>query len=138
MIFFSKHGLEEDNNMNNIDNYSFMSNPYLEDSESDNPQKCCPNKFRTDMALLPFYMIDYSTALNSGLLEDHFLDKKNEIENLEEFDNVSNFFEKPKQNENDNVVIPIEENNNHKNKIKKPLGRPSKNSLYRKTFFKNS
>jgi hypothetical protein len=136
MIFFSKHSLEEDNDMNNIDNYSYLSNPCLEDenSENDYPQKFTFNKYRTDAPLLPMSMMDYSTALQSNkIFEDIFQDKKEEIENLNDFNNMDNFIQKQEQpKENINVINPIQNNNNPKVSKKNKLGRPSKeNASYK-------
>ena len=137
MIFFPKLSLEEDNDINNIENYSYMSNPCLdeENSENDYPQKFTFNKYRTDDSFPPINMMDYSTALQSNkIIEDIFQDKKEEIEKLNEFNIMDNFIQKQEPKEKIDVIIPIMENNNNNIKVvkKKILGRPSKeNTSYK-------
>ena len=138
MIFFPKLSLEEDNDINNIENYYYMSNPCLEeeDSENDYPQKFTFNKYRTDDSFPPINMMDYSTALQSNkIFEDIFQDKKEKIEKLNEFNNMNNFIQKQEPKEKIDVIIPIMENNNNNNtKVlkKKKLGRtPKENASYK-------
>ena len=122
MIFFPKLSLEEDNDINNIENYYYMSNPCLEeeDSENDYPQKFTFNKYRTDDSFPPINMMDYSTALQSNkIFEDIFQDKKEKIEKLNEFNNMNNFIQKQEPKEKIDVIIPIMENNNNNTKVVK-------------------
>ena len=129
MIFFSENSLNNENNMNNVDNYSFMSNPNFDEdnSECDYPKKIIFDKYRTDKVLPLLNVMDYFAAVNSRLLDDRFLNKIDEIDKSEEFNNMNHFKEKKKPIENINLTVPTEDNNNNqKDKFKKPLGRLSK------------
>lgn len=95
--------------------YSFFSNSFLEDDDSNDDY---PIKFIKNP-----YLMEHSTNLQS-ILFDRALDKKDEKKQLYEFNNMNILESEQKQDENINILIT---DNKHKDKPKKILGRHRKN-----------